>query len=138
MKLRELEAQFYRFEIRHEPGEFVVGDQATWRERGSPTETRIAPRTYFIPVTTIAEAQGVQFLCPKCFAANGGNVGTHMVMCWFNGRGVPDEMAPKPGRWNPSGAGLDDLTFVGPGAVSVHLTGGGCGWHGFVSNGDAT
>ncbi len=84
----------------------------------------------------LSKASGVMFLCPKCFAANGGKVGTHSVVCWFNGRGVPDDASPKPGRWNPAGTGLDDLTFVPPGAVSVLLT-SGCGWHGFVTNGEA-
>ena len=88
-------------------------------------------------------ADGVMFLCPKCYAANmakcgDGRMGTHMVMCWFVGR-VPDGIDPKPGRWTPSGTGLHDLTFV-PGsparAVSVLLT-AGCGWHGFVRDGDA-
>lgn len=82
-------------------------------------------------------ADGVCFLCPKCFAENGGSsVGVHSVICWFVGR-VPPELTPGPGRWNPSGTGLDDLTFVPPGATSVQLTGGGCGWHGFVTNGNA-
>jgi len=88
-------------------------------------------------VSDLADAQGVLFLCPKCFAANGGAAGTHSVICWFKDRGVPDDMSPKPGRWTPSGTGIDDLTFVGPGAASVQLTGPGCGWHGFVRNGSA-
>lgn len=93
---------------------------------------------YHVQVETLAEADGILFLCPKCFAENGGRVGTHMVICWFEGK-VPDDAVPGPGRWTPTGAGLDDLTFV-PGqritAVSVLLT-GGCGWHGFVRDGDA-
>jgi hypothetical protein len=89
-------------------------------------------------VDTLAEAHGVMFLCPKCYATNGGEVGTHHVLCWFVGK-VPDDADPKPGRWNPSGTGIDDLTFVGPGAASVLLTSEeGCQWHGFVNNGDAT
>lgn len=32
-------------------------------------------------------------------------------------------------------AELSDLTFIGPGAASVLVT--GCGWHGFVKNGEA-
>lgn len=84
----------------------------------------------------MAEADGVDFLCPKCFAANGGPVGTHRVICWFAGR-VPDDATPGPGRWIPSGTGLDDLTFVGPNAASVLLQ-GGCAWHGFIRNGEAT
>lgn len=87
-------------------------------------------------VDALEEADGIIFLCPKCFAANKGNIGTHSVICWFEGK-VPDELAPKPGRWTPHGTGYNDLTFV-PGkkfsSVSVLLT-GGCGWHGFVKNG---
>lgn len=120
MKLLDLEGQFLR------------------REAGPPVVLHY--------VDTLAEADGVIFLCPKCFAANGGKVGTHAVICWFEGK-VPDDADPKPGRWNPSGTGLDDLTFVGPRAVSILLTStgnpdgvgmkGGCGWHGFIRNGDA-
>jgi hypothetical protein len=84
---------------------------------------------------TLAEADGIRFLCPKCFETNHGPVGTHSVICWFAGK-VDGELDPKPGRWNPGGTGLDDLTFVPPGAVSVQLM-GGCNWHGFVANGEA-
>lgn len=93
------------------------------------------PETYE-HVAALVAADGVMFLCPKCYAANGGPVGTHSVLCWFVGR-VPDDVDPKPGRWIPAGTGIDDLTFIGPAAASVLLT-GGCGWHGFVRNGDAT
>ena len=89
-----------------------------------------------LPTATLSEADGVSFLCPKCFTENGGNVGTHRVLCWFAGR-VPDDLDPKPGRWHPAGASLEDLTFIGPGSVSVELV-GGCQWHGFVRNGEAT
>jgi len=61
-------------------------------------------------------------------------IGTHMVLCWFRDRGVPDGETPGPGRWQVSGSGLGDLTL----APSVHLTGAGCGWHGFVRNGLVT
>lgn len=86
-----------------------------------------------------ADADGVWFLCPKCYHANAGSVGTHHVMCWFEGR-VPDNANPGPGRWTPNGRPLEDLSFV-PGktihATSVQLT-GGCGWHGHISKGCAT
>lgn len=110
MRLRDLDAQFLRT---------VDSSDAKENRIGVP----------------FAEANGIMFLCPKCFAANKGSVGTHSVICWFTG--VSQEWSPKPGRWNASGTGLDDLTFVPPGAVSVLLI-GGCEWHGFVKNGDAS
>lgn len=112
--LRQLEAEFYRYEK---------------REDG----------VFHIPVATIGEAQGVEFLCPKCFAANGGSVGTHSVMCWSRSRGVPEDANPGPGRWKLDGTGIDDLTLNADPpsrARSVALK-GGCSWHGFVTNGEA-
>lgn len=88
----------------------------------------------------IATAQGVDFLCPKCFVANGGEEGTHRVICWSRSRGVPDDVTPGPGRWALDGTGVHDLTLNADppsGARSVQLN-GGCAWHGFVTNGDAT
>lgn len=119
MKLRQLQGMF----IKHEGG-------------GS-----------FRLVNTLQEAQGMMFLCPKCFESNGGPVGTHAVICWFRNCGVPDNVTPGPGRWTPSGTGLDDLTFV-PGEpkmpCSVDLGGKSCGkdrdqtgWHGHVRDGEA-
>lgn len=115
-RLRDLDGHFVRYEERQVDGRL---------------------RVCHVHVETLAEADGVFFLCPKCFAANGGRRGTHGVLCWFVGK-VPGDVEPKPGRWNPSGTGLDDLTFVEPGAFSVLLTGAeGCKWHGYVSKGDA-
>lgn len=114
MKLTDLEAQFLRY----------------------------APRDgkeYFQHVETLAEADGVMFVCPKCRVDLGKREGAHSVICWFRGK-VPDAVEPNPGRWTPQGTGLNDLTFVPgtpPMAISVLLT-DGCGWHGFVTNGDAT
>jgi hypothetical protein len=94
---------------------------------------------------TLENADGVIFLCPKCFVENGGEIGTHSVICWFIGK-VPDDAVPGPGRWNPSGTGLDNLTFIPPGATSVNLdvpdhnaavVSSGCKWHGIVQNGQA-
>ena len=118
MRLRQLEATFVRI-LRDEE---KIGDEVghhVFREIGDRRDG----------------ADGVMFLCPKCFAANGGRVGTHCVICSF--AHVPQTVSPQPGRWEPAGAGLDDLTFTGPGAASVLLI-GGCGWHGFLKNGDAT
>lgn len=88
-------------------------------------------------VDTIAEANGIRFLCPLCFQKNGGAGGTHSVTCWFVG--VDPLKSPGPGRWTPSGTGLDDLSFVpGPGGTpSVKLL-TGCGWHGYIQGGEAT
>lgn len=79
-------------------------------------------------VPTLAEADGLLFACPKCTDA--GN--PHAVVCWFAGR-VPDDVSPGPGRWTPSGSGLTDLTLT----PSVWLRGEGCGWHGYVRDGEA-
>lgn len=90
-------------------------------------------------VETLADAQGVMFLCPACFKANGGPVGTHAVICWSRSRGAPDHASPGPGRWKLEGTGLADLTLQADPpstARSVQLT-SGCGWHGFVTGGQA-
>ena len=86
-------------------------------------------------------AQGIAFLCPKCFVENGNSaVGTHQVWCWFRHKGVPDEYSPKPGRWTPQGTGFEDLTFIPgdpPMPSSVQIT-SGCMWHGHVQNGEVS
>jgi len=101
----------------------------------------------FLPhVDRIEDAQGVSFLCPLCFAKNGGKVGTHSVICWSRSRGVPEDAQPGPGRWKLSGTRIDDLTLNGDvtpdgkglQSRSVQLLGeGGCKWHGYVTNGEA-
>jgi hypothetical protein len=99
---------------------------------------RITSPGHYERVEAIADAQGVCFLCPKCFATNGGPVGTHSVICWSRSRGVPDSESPGPGRWLLNGTGIDDLTLDGDGGSrSVQLLGGGCGWHGFINSGFA-
>ena len=81
-----------------------------------------------------AEANGVLFLCPKCYAANGGPVGTHSVICWAPD--APEEIRPAPGRWEMAGDSFDTLTLHNPGkSNSVQLLGGGCMAHFFVENG---
>jgi len=89
-------------------------------------------------VERIEEAQGVRFLCPKCYAANGGPRGTHGVICWSSSRGVPDDAKPGPGRWKLVGTGINDLTLdCEPGKSRSVLLTSGCGWHGFVTDGVA-
>jgi hypothetical protein len=87
---------------------------------------------------SIERAQGLWFLCPKCFAQNSGPVGTHAVQISFESRGVLPSQGThnkegKPVRWNVSGTGINDLTLT----PSILLE-GGCAWHGFISNGEVT
>lgn len=100
---------------------------------------RVTSKNTFQRVPTLAEAHGVLFLCPKCFAEKGGAVGTHSVICWSRSAGTPDDIEPLPGRWTMVGTGIADLTLNGdpPGGARSVLLGGGCGWHGHVTNGDA-
>jgi hypothetical protein len=80
----------------------------------------------FHEVETVAEADGVWFLCPKCFVANGGSVGTHWVcILWKVG---PGERFNRGVRWKfEGGTSLSDLS-LSP-SIQTH---GGCAWHGFV------
>ena len=86
------------------------------------------------------QAFGIRFLCPVCFKANGGPVGTHAIMCWDDR--VPQDFAPAPGRWNRLGRGFATLTLVGgrrggkKRSNSVLLTSkGGCRAHFHVRDG---
>lgn len=89
-------------------------------------------------VATLAEADGVRFLCPKCCEDAGPKmIGVHQVLCWFEGK-VPVSVSPGPGRWKPKGTGIEDLSFVaGKKSRSVKLL-SGCKWHGFITDGKAT
>ena len=101
-----------------------------------PQFMRITSAGHYADVDTLAEAQGVMFLCPKCFAKNCGNVGTHSVMVWFRDCGVPADEVPLPGRWGVSGTGYADLTITP--SISLENPGKvGCQWHGFVTSGEA-
>ena len=138
----DLEARLIRREVRIESRRFVRPEVIAVKPDGPHTdadfEERTVPTEYLVDVDALTVADGVWFLCPKCYAQNGGCVGTHAVICWFVGK-VSDDVAPKPGRWTPTGTGLSDLTFV-PSAGRSHsvLLTAGCGWHGFVVNGDAS
>ncbi len=81
----------------------------------------------------IGLADGVMFLCPVCFVANNGSIGTHSIICWKPN--VPQTTTPVPGRWDFVGTCYDDLTLVA-GSSSVFLSGPGCGAHFFVRNGN--
>ena len=94
-------------------------------------------------IDSIAEADGVEFLCPKCFKGNGGPVGTHAIICW--NPSVPQTTFPTPGRWNLGGTGYHDLSLVA-GSSSVLIkapdkekaAGIAEHWHGFVTGGEVT
>jgi hypothetical protein len=99
-----------------------------------PRFVRITAPEHYQDVDRLADAQGLDMFCPKCWAANGNSaVGTHHVRVWFRDRGVPDQEVPKPGRWQVSGLSIVDLTL----SPSIRLT-SGCGWHGFVTVGQVT
>lgn len=90
-------------------------------------------------VDGIGEAQGVRFLCPRCFAQNGGRAGTHSIVCWSAARGVPANAGPSAGRWTLLGTGLSDLTLAGEnGGTGLINLGVGCGWHGTINNGEVS
>ena len=124
MKLIDLEPTFLRYEIRTE----------RWtRHRADGIDEEITgPRSYFVRVTTLAEAQGIKFRCPKC--------GDHAVICWSRSRGTPDDATPGPGRWALVGTSLEDLTLNAdpPSQARSVLLSGGCARHGFVTNGEVT
>lgn len=86
-------------------------------------------------VDALAAADGIMFLCPKCWVENNGPIGTHAVVCWAPS--VPQTTSPTPGRWNMVGTGFDDLSLVA-GSSSIHLAGEGCQWHGFIRDGEVT
>lgn len=88
----------------------------------------------FAYVQSINEANGIKFLCPKCYASNGGAPGTHGVICW--NPSVPQTTRPTPGRWKLVGTGYHDLSLEAS-SSSVSLT-SGCKWHGFVKKGEVT
>jgi hypothetical protein len=125
--LRELNAYFTKYVERPvDPTIFIDGVKHT---------SGIA-RSYH-HVETLQEADGVWFLCPKCFVENHGPVGTHVHAIGFAGLCLPGSYTQgsdgQDTRWNVglSSTGLDDLVLT-PSIQTV----GGCNWHGFVgSNG---
>ena len=90
----------------------------------------------FRHVDTVAEADGIRFLCPKCFQENNGPIGTHSIVIFFSKCPKAQQLMGHSG-WNAAGRDLSDLTFTGPGAASVLLK-TGCKYHGFIKNGTAS
>ena len=125
MRLSQLEAKLVRYETR-------------------PHESQAAGWTseYLVKVNSLADAQGIMLLCPACFARNNGSVGTHMIEVSFADRNVQDHQGSKnregkPSRWTVSGSSCDDLTLR-PSILIDQMKPACDGWHGFVTNGDAT
>lgn len=138
MKLIDLQPQFYRYDRRITEVDHCIGDPATWRERGCPTEKLVEPRDWRVPCDTLTEAQCVWFVCPKCSQAAGELPGCHYVEVPFADRGVIAGQGVKNSkgedvRWSVSGTGYGDLTTQ----PSI-LVEGGCNWHGHLTNGEVT
>ncbi len=93
---------------------------------------------YHQRVADISLSNGLRFLCPKCFVANQGSIGTHQIICWSTTRGAPTNAVPGPGRWKMTGSDFTDLTLTGEASSDSIALQGGCQWHGFVTNGKVT
>ena len=129
MKLAELQAKFVHYDLgvaNSNVGRTMPDGLVQWGG---------FPQQLIRTVGTLPESQGVEFLCPKCFAANGNSdVGTHWVGVTFRDRGATDEQGSHgtdgtPTRWAVSGNDLQDLVIT----PSIALL-GGCAWHGFVGS----
>jgi hypothetical protein len=144
-RLRELEGRFKRWES-------AIADKGHGRTLpDGSTQWGGFPIDTFVPVETLAEADGLWFDCPKCWQAwhdagakpeklgeTSYRPGVHSVLIWFEGRRAPPHIGldstGKCVRWaiGKDSTGLDDLVLT----PSILLPGKGCGWHGFVgSNG---
>lgn len=124
MKLRDLDAQFMRWEPR----------PPTEEERKlNPHFPANYMNDWFIRVEAFAEAHLVKFICPKGHAAGH----PHSVYIAFEGSPVPEHLFKnKDGqtvRWKASGSSLDDLTLT----PSILEEDNGCEWHGYVTRGEA-
>lgn len=80
----------------------------------------------------VENCDGIRFLCPKCFMANKGPIGTHAIICWKPH--VPQTIPPIPGRWNFEGNLIENLTLRA-GSSSILLQGERCKAHFFIKNG---
>lgn len=93
-------------------------------------------------VESIDQAQGLMFLCPKCFLANGGPVRTHSVIVWSRSRGVPTRRRQGRGAGHSPALGftISPSTAIRLATrARIDLSGtAGCQWHGFITNGEAT
>jgi len=99
-----------------------------------------------VGVDRVADADVLYFQCPKCAAScprvmrddgTGYAEGAHFISVPFKAHDGRPEMAQREAqgrpRWGVSGTSLSDISTT----PSIQVI-GGCGWHGFVTNGDAT
>lgn len=122
MKLIDLEPELIKREIRACAGPGTL-DCSTVSPHNS--------HEYHIQIETVDEADGIIFLCPKCFTTNNGSVGTHYVLCWRPR--IPPDIAPKPGRWELLGTSINDLSLrAGSSSILLHSD---CTAHFFIENG---
>lgn len=82
-------------------------------------------------VDSIEQADGIMFLCPKCFKEKGTKIGVHSIICW--NPSVPQIVNPTVGRWRFIGTGYNDLTLTA-GSSSIKIE-NGCKAHFFITNG---
>ncbi|MCA0447651.1 MAG: hypothetical protein LCH54_15625 [Bacteroidetes bacterium] len=84
-------------------------------------------------VSDINNADGIWFLCPKCYMDGGmTGKGVHSIICWTPK--VSTEVNPKPGRWNLVGTNFRDISLVA-GSSSILLN-GGCNAHFWIRDGE--
>ena len=137
MKLLDLEPRFVIYFTQVAKIKVVDGDPNTWRERGCPTQEKTVVQEVKRYVQTLTEAQGILFLCPKCFGPN-GKIGCHYCEVTFDLPDVPDGIgthnsAGNSVRWKVTGTNYADLSTM----PSI-LVEGGCDWHGYITNGQVT
>ena len=140
MKLTDLEPEWITYNTVVEMKRTIT-DEALWKSSNCAlgiTEA-LGPVHYRHHPLTLAEAQGIIFLCPKCMRDHPDGKGVHSVEVSFRDRGVLDADGTHtkeglPVRWQVSGTGFHDLTTT----PSILLTGAGCGWHGYLQEGNVS
>ncbi len=73
----------------------------------------------------LSVADGIRFLCPKCFVDKGGPESAHAIVIPFIGRAMGGY------GWHVSGTAFSDLSLRP--SIAIHT---GCGFHGLVTNGE--
>lgn len=124
MRLTDLNPQFQRYEKRDcEPNVWIDGVHSA-----NPY------REYYIPVDTLAEAQGIWFDCPLCRG--------HSVQVGFVGAPPGTFSKNSDGqdsRWSVAGSGYHDLTLqpsIWSDKNGATATPPRCSWHGFITDGE--